>query len=62
MLQREQGDCPNGAGRGRGGHGPCLFFCADRSVVCVLRMAGLRKCHLTKSVNLPYLNPMERLI
>jgi hypothetical protein len=37
---------------------PCLFFVADRNGVCVLRMAGLRKCHLTKSVNLPYLKPM----
>jgi hypothetical protein len=37
---------------------PCLLFVPGRNVVCVLRMAGLRKYRLTKSVNLPYLNPM----
>jgi hypothetical protein len=53
------------SGRSVGGRGedmaPCLFFVPDWSVVCVLRMAGLRKCHLTKSVNLPYLYPTEAI-
>ncbi len=41
---------------------PCLFFVQDQSVVCVLRMAGLRKCPLNKSVNLPYLIRMGAIV
>lgn len=41
---------------------PCLFFVQDQSVVCVLRMAGLRKCPLNKSVNLPYLIQMGAIV
>ena len=48
-------------GRG-GGHGPLPLFVQDQSVVCVLRMAGLRKCPLNKSVNLPYLMPLGAIV
>ena len=54
------------SGRSVGGRGedmaPCLFPVPDRDVVCVLCMAGLRKCPLNKSVNLPYLTPMGAIV
>mgnify|MGYP002807015135 FL=1 len=41
---------------------PCLFPVPDRDVVCVLCMAGLRKCPLNKSVSLPYLTPLGAIV